>query len=95
MNELNCHENCIEWLNGDGNAYFTFSQKKYINRVEKLSKKYPEKCVILARNSDGSVTGHISTKAVGFNQLALKNHGETPSSEDEDDEEDVDRERNE
>jgi len=84
MDDLNCKDNVIEWLCGSKTAAFTLSQKKYINRVERLAEKYPEKVQILHRNSDGSIWGHISTKAVGFNQLALKNGGINPFQQGED-----------
>lgn len=52
---LNSIENVIEWLNRDREAGFTVSQRKYINLIEKLDKKYPDAHIIKVRNKDGSI----------------------------------------
>ena len=52
-------ENVIEWIEGDKVASFTFSQKRFINRVRKLAEKYGDDVCILRENADGSIFGHI------------------------------------
>ena len=48
-------ENCIEWLRGEKKVSVTFSQKRMINKVLKLSKKYPGEVDIkyLPEENDG------------------------------------------
>ncbi len=57
-------ENVIEWIEGDKVASFTFSQKRFINRVKKLCEKYGDDVEILGENPDGSVFGHISLRGI-------------------------------
>ena len=57
-------ENVIEWIEGDKVASFTFSQKRFINRVRKLAEKYGDDVRILKENADGSIFGHISLSGV-------------------------------
>lgn len=57
-------ENVIEWITGDKTVMASFSQKKYINRVKKMAKKYPEQIEICAENSDGSITAKMPLKAI-------------------------------
>lgn len=48
------------WNYIDGQTYgtFTASAYTYINRIKKLSEKYPDKIQILHTNEDGSIYGH-------------------------------------
>ena len=57
-------ENVIEWITGDKTVMTSFSQKKYVNRVKKMAKKYPEQIEICAENSDGSITAKMPLKAI-------------------------------
>ena len=52
-------ENGLEWLNGQDTVTFSFSQKKFINKIKALAEKYPDKVDIYAENEDGSITGKI------------------------------------
>lgn len=57
-------ENGIEWLNGQDTVTFSFSQKKFINKVRALAEKYPDEVKIYAENNDGSITGNLPLKFV-------------------------------
>lgn len=57
-------ENCIEWLTGQHTITCTFSQPKFIKKVENLQKKYPGKVKILARNKDGTILCKLPIKAL-------------------------------
>lgn len=58
------HENVIEFIENEDRACVTFTQKRYITKIEKLAKSHPEECEILARNQDGSICAHIPVKWV-------------------------------
>lgn len=66
-------ENLIEWITGSDTATVTFSQKKYINRVRRLLQKCPWAGEIVAENEDGSITAHISLRAVHITLFGAKN----------------------
>jgi len=57
-------ENGVEWLNGQDTVTFSFSQKKFINKVRALAEKYPDEVKIYAENNDGSITGNLPLKFV-------------------------------
>ncbi len=57
-------ENVIEWITGDDWMACTFTQKKYINKVRKLSAKYPHLVSNLIENHDGSIFCHLPLKAL-------------------------------
>lgn len=57
-------ENCIEWLTGQHTITCTFSQPKFIKKVENLQKKHPEKVKILARNDDGTIVCKLPIKSL-------------------------------
>ena len=59
-------ENAIEWIKGSETATVTFSQGRYITRIEKLAKKHPDKVQIVARNKN-SIVAHIPVKAIKIN----------------------------
>ena len=59
-------ENVIEFLRGSETATVTFSQGRYITRIEKLAKKHPDKVQIVARNKN-SIVAHIPVKAIKIN----------------------------
>lgn len=60
-------ENVIEWLTGQETISVTLTQKKYINRVKRLAKKYPEQVQVLVENDDGSIFAHLPLKALKLN----------------------------
>lgn len=57
-------ENAIEFYENEKTATFSFTQGRYISKIKKLAKQYPDECQILAENQDGSIYGHIPTKWV-------------------------------
>ena len=57
-------ENVIEWLNGDKMVTATLSQKKLINRLRRMSEKYPSCVEIIAENIDGSILTRFPVSAV-------------------------------
>lgn len=40
-------ENAIEFMNGDERAYVTFSERRFINQVKRLAKRYPAEVEII------------------------------------------------
>lgn len=59
-------ENVISFLKGSKTATVTFSQGRYITRIEMLAKKHPDKVQIVARNKN-SIVAHIPVKAIKIN----------------------------
>lgn len=57
-------ENCIEFLRNSPVATVAISQGKYVTKIKRLAEKYPDECVILEENYDGSIVAHIPTKWV-------------------------------
>lgn len=68
-------ENCIEWLNGQDTISVTLSQGRYISKVRKLAKKYPDLVQILAENDDGSIFAHMPLKSLKLNIISPKELG--------------------
>ena len=61
---MDSHENIIEWLTGDQTARVTFTQQKYINRIERMAEKHGELVKILHKNKDGSIYVEIPLSAI-------------------------------
>lgn len=59
-------DNVIEFERGTKIASFTFSQKKFITRIQKLKEKYPAEVDFIA-NPDGSIFGHVPIDWVKIN----------------------------
>ena len=57
-------DNVIEWLTGEKTARVTFTQQKYIHRIEKMAEKHGDAAKILYKNKDGSVYAEIPLSAV-------------------------------
>lgn len=57
-------ENVIEWLEGDKTALCTFSQKKFVNRIQKMAEKGGAPVEIIAKNPDGSILAKIPVSAI-------------------------------
>ena len=53
-----CIDNSFEWYTGEKTASITFSQRKYVNKLKRYAKEYPE-IKILEENEDGSVFAHV------------------------------------
>ncbi len=60
-------ENNIEFLKGQQRATASFTQGRFISRIEKLAEQYPEEVEIVAHNSDGSICAHFPTKWIKIN----------------------------
>ena len=65
-------ENVIEWLNGDTTVTATLSQKKLVNRLLRMSKKYPSCVEIVAENPDGSILARFPLSALHITIYAPK-----------------------
>lgn len=55
---IEIQDNNIEWYTGDKTVTLSFTQKKYVSKILKYAKTYPE-IDVLAKNSDGSICAHI------------------------------------
>jgi hypothetical protein len=65
-------ENCISFLKGSKTATVTFSQGKYISKIEKLAVKFPDEVTIIHRNyhpsgNISSIVAHIPTSYIKIN----------------------------
>ena len=85
-------ENAIEWLTGQDTITVSLTQKRFVNRVRKLAKKYPKTVEIVAENEDGSIMAHLPINALHLtiftqNTGVLSAVSDLPEEE-EDDEED-------
>ena len=58
------HENVIEFLRNSKIATVTFSQGRYVSKIEKLAKDFPDEVQIVHRNSDSSIVAHIPTRYI-------------------------------
>lgn len=72
---MECKDNVIEWLTGDKTARVTFTQQKYINRIENMAKMHGELAKILHKNSDGSIYAEIPLSAVHLTIYGPKTGG--------------------
>ena len=72
---MDSHENIIEWLTGDDVVRVTFTQQKYINRIERMSKTHGECAKILHKNKDGSIYAEIPLSAVHLTIYGRKTGG--------------------
>lgn len=68
-NPMTVQDNVIEFLKNDKTAVVTFSQGKYISKIKKLAKKYPDECKIVAENNDGSILAHIPVNWVKISRI--------------------------
>lgn len=65
-------ENAIEWVRDSDTATVTFSQGRYITKIERLAEKYPDEVQIIHRNYNrggnvSSIVAHIPVKAIKIN----------------------------
>ena len=70
---MDSHENIIEWLTGDQAARVTFTQQKYINRIERMAEKHGGAVKILHKNNDGSIYAEIPLSAIHLTIYAANN----------------------
>lgn len=57
-------ENVIEWINVDKMVTATLSQKKLINRLQRMAEKFPSCVEIVAENIDGSILARFPLSAL-------------------------------
>lgn len=62
-------DNNIEWLNGDQRVTASFHNKRYINRIIKYAKQYPDE-VDYKENQDGSIVCHFPLRYVKITRPA-------------------------
>jgi len=55
-------ETSCEYIHGDDHALFFSSEDKWINRIKRLTKEYPDDCKIREINKDGSLLAYIPIK---------------------------------
>lgn len=68
-----CKDNVIEWIEGDKTATFTFSQKKFVNRMRRMVENGKKGVEITHENPDGSIMGHIPVRAIHLTVFEPKN----------------------
>lgn len=76
---MECKDNVIEWFTGDQTVRATFTQQKFINRIERMSKTHGEHVKILRKNKDGSIYAELPLSAVHLTIYAA-NKGSFPSA---------------
>lgn len=55
-------DNIIEFLRNQETATVTFCQGRFVTKIKKMAKQYPDECEIVAENKDGSILAHIPVK---------------------------------
>ena len=65
-------ENVIEWITGDKTVTATFTQKKFINRIRRMSQTNASRVEILAENQDGSILARFPLSAIHITIYAPK-----------------------
>lgn len=63
-NGFSTHENVIEWLRNSKTATITLCQGKYITKITRLAKQYPNEVEIIKENKDGSIVCHLPVKYI-------------------------------
>lgn len=79
-------ENVIEWFTGDETVTATFTQKKFINRIRRMSETFGKLIVIEHENSDGSIVCKFPLKAVHITIYGQKTGSFEGIDEDDEDE---------
>lgn len=68
-------ENVIEWYTGSDMVTATFTQKKFINRIRRMSKTHGELVKITHENRDGSIVCKFPLKAIHITIYGQKTGG--------------------
>lgn len=68
-------ENSIEWYTGEDTATATFTQKKFISRIRRMSEKHAQCVEIVAENADGSILCRFPLKALHITIYGQKTGG--------------------
>jgi len=76
-------ENVIEWYTGDDTCTATFTQKKFINRMRRMSETHGELVKIVHENTDGSIVCKFPLRAVHITIYGPKTGGFEGVDEDE------------
>lgn len=77
-------ENVIEWYTGDDTCTATFTQKKFINRMRRMSETHHGELVkIVHENTDGSIVCKFPLRAVHITIYGPKTGGFEGVDEDE------------
>lgn len=76
-------ENVIEWYTGEDTVTATFSQKKFINRMRRMSQTHGKLVVITHENPDGSIVCKFPLKAIHITIYNTKTGGFEGVEEDE------------
>ena len=65
-------ENCIEFIKGSTTATVTFTQGRYISKIEKLAKRFPDEVKICHRNynSSGNISSLVAHIPVSYIQIS-------------------------
>lgn len=79
-------ENCIEFIKGSTTATVTFTQGRYISKIEKLAKRFPDEVKICHRNYNSSgnissIVAHIPVKAIKINLTTMSEEQREASRE--------------
>lgn len=59
-------ENAIEWYNGNDIITVTLSQRRFINKINRLAKLYPNEVKIDKVNNEGTILAHIPLSYLKF-----------------------------
>ena len=57
------NDNSIEFESGSDRVTFTFSQPRFITKIQKLKKKHPDEFDFIV-NEDGTIFGHMPVKFI-------------------------------
>lgn len=74
-------ENAIEWIRNSNKATVTFSQGRFISKIEKLAKRFPNEVEIVNRNYNNS--GNVSSIVAHIPVSYIKLNNRTPNLSDE------------
>ena len=61
---LTTQDNAIEFLRNAKVATVTFCQPRYISKIEKYAKDYPDEVQVVHRNKDSSIVAHVPVSYV-------------------------------
>jgi len=60
------HENVVEWITGDDEIAVTVHQKKFVNKILKLSQNPDNGIRIISMNDDGSIFARMPIGRLNF-----------------------------
>lgn len=61
---LTCNDNVIEFMKNEKTMTVTFTQKKWITKIKKIAKTYPELVKIITEQKDKYIVAHLPIKAL-------------------------------